>query len=547
MTRRGYIKTTCLLFLTGIITSGNYYCYDIPAALNVPLQKWLETNYADYQTQINMLYSIYALPNIILPLIGGILMDKLDSNITLVIFSLLVCMGQAIFSFGVEKKQYSLMLIGRFLFGLGSETLDVGQANITTQWFHGNGLGFALGINLSFARLSTAFNDNFSPWLARSFSTTKAVWFGLVVCLISFIFTLIIWKVNSVTSKKSHSETSDILITEPLLNETIENENEVIHILDDGDEDIHHHARISVSQLDEEMEDDTIHVRQITDFNRSFWYLFIITISMYGSLVPFFHICSDFFQQKWYPGDSEKAGFVMSIPDLVSAVGSPVCGILIDRYGHRSSFMSISAILTLIGYGLLAFTSLSPYIGMFIIGITYSLFASAIWPCVPHLVGSHQIATAYGLLATALNLSLFVFPMVVAAIRNLSDPSDFVPTILFFICLATMALFCSVCLYLEDRSKGSPLENANGRRTSIASLVFENDSGDDYFATVVGDGIAIAIPHTRVPTEVNRSPVRSSLRIRSAEPYVGPYQPLEYHDPNRVAEAVNTRPTSAKV
>lgn len=155
--------------------------YDIPAALNVPLQKWLKSDYAEYQSQINMLYSVYSLPNIILPLVGGVLVDSLSPATMLIVFSICVCSGQALFSFGVQQRYYPIMLAGRFLFGLGGESLEVAQASMTTLWFQGRGLAFALGMNLAFARIATAVNDNLSPYLAGLYGTPLAVWAGFIV------------------------------------------------------------------------------------------------------------------------------------------------------------------------------------------------------------------------------------------------------------------------------------------------------------------------------------------------------------------------------
>ena len=53
---------------------GSYFCYDNPA----PLKSRLTAPPFDFSpTQFNALYSIYSFPNMILPLVGGIAMDKL--------------------------------------------------------------------------------------------------------------------------------------------------------------------------------------------------------------------------------------------------------------------------------------------------------------------------------------------------------------------------------------------------------------------------------------------------------------------------------------
>jgi MFS family permease len=60
--------------------AGNYYCYDNPAALLSMLQSHFSHDGTaegeQFQLYYSMMYSVYSLPNIVLPLIGGVLVDR---------------------------------------------------------------------------------------------------------------------------------------------------------------------------------------------------------------------------------------------------------------------------------------------------------------------------------------------------------------------------------------------------------------------------------------------------------------------------------------
>lgn len=43
--------------------------------------------------QFNMLYSIYSLPNIILPFFGGMLIDKMGVRFSIIVFSSIIILG----------------------------------------------------------------------------------------------------------------------------------------------------------------------------------------------------------------------------------------------------------------------------------------------------------------------------------------------------------------------------------------------------------------------------------------------------------------------
>lgn len=83
-----------------------------------------------------------------LPFVGGQLVDRLDVKKVLICFSAVVCLGQTLFAVGVSLKHFGTMLIGRILFGIGGESIGVVQASITTAWFKGKELAFALGLSM---------------------------------------------------------------------------------------------------------------------------------------------------------------------------------------------------------------------------------------------------------------------------------------------------------------------------------------------------------------------------------------------------------------
>ncbi|KAI8809405.1 major facilitator superfamily domain-containing protein [Cladochytrium replicatum] len=655
ITARHWVVLVCAC----TIMMGNYYCYDIPAALNVPLQKWLGTEYGEYQYQINLLYSVYSLPNIFLPLFGGMLVDSVGPTFTLLGFSSLVCLGQFLFALGIALKHFQLMLVGRVVFGLGGESLEVAQARITTDWFKGRALAFALGLNLSFARVATALNDNLSPWLvgpadeneeskrgmvwslvnkAVEFGgmlrdglsrTPVAGWFGLGVCLLSFACSAALVYLDRPASRiaagvavdnaddcdEENQKISNAVISHDDMDADNDGRSVLFHVEDqdvDEEDSIEEESSRPLLSVPESMsattssstyvgvpgkkqylqlalkvsrnefigetegssdendsyaseeydvEDETVHLR--CGFSLSFWLLCLTTIALYATAVPFFHICTDYFQQKWFPGDYQTAGLVMSIPDLISAVGSPLCGILVDRHGHRSTVLPLAGLMLFATHALLCFTTLTPFFSMTVLGIAYSVFASALWPCVPYLVGRHQIATAYGFMTVSLNFSLFVFPLVVARIRNTdeasSDPADFTNVEYFFMGMSLIATALAVLLnvcdwawndgvlakvqqtysgdgtdsndvitgpgdvdsleYLieaesvhetalaspqdeeEPSSPRGPSRAASKRRRKVRVdqlTSFHDLLEDDWTVKVVGEGIAVPVPHTYV-------------------------------------------------
>jgi hypothetical protein len=108
----------CLLML------GNYYCYDIPGALTTQLQHHLNLPYNEWQVKMNSFYTAYSAPNLVMPLVGGLLIDSLGSTRMLLSFALVTVFGQLLFTLGTFYKLYWLMVLGRCIFGIGGESLE---------------------------------------------------------------------------------------------------------------------------------------------------------------------------------------------------------------------------------------------------------------------------------------------------------------------------------------------------------------------------------------------------------------------------------------
>jgi MFS family permease len=115
-----------ILFMACNFLIGSYYCYDIPGVL----KNQIEQDFSIKPTQYSLLYTVYSIPNMILPLIGGIILDKIGIRVGLFAFTVVLTLGQFIFYLGGNSMQYSLMLVGRVVFGLGGESMSVAQSSI---------------------------------------------------------------------------------------------------------------------------------------------------------------------------------------------------------------------------------------------------------------------------------------------------------------------------------------------------------------------------------------------------------------------------------
>jgi hypothetical protein len=78
-------------------------------------------------------------------------------------------------------------------------------------------------------------------------------------------------------------------------------------------------------------------------------------------------------------------------------------GFLVDKIGFRISLMMVSGLVFLSAHILLGvipmcdevcYTSIAPFA---LLGVSYSIYVSSLWPSIPYVVPSRTIGTAYGL------------------------------------------------------------------------------------------------------------------------------------------------------
>ncbi|KAI8836272.1 major facilitator superfamily domain-containing protein [Chytriomyces cf. hyalinus JEL632] len=469
-----------ILALACMVMFGNYYAYDLPAALNKPLQMYLEEPDDAYQYQLNLLYSLYSLPNIVLPFFGGWMVDRFGTRRLMTFLSFLVCLGQLLFTLGVNGKRYALMHLGRIIFGLGGESLSVAQTRITTKWFKGKELAFALGINLSVSRLGTVLTDFLSPHLAISVSVPSAIWVGFFTCIVSMACAIALNFVDEYGSNLKFTAGASYELLETKAKHQKSRRGSIIAPLSPAIRPLRvasvsgtseakssrHSRSRSRSARQRESSDDLAdipsmpNIKDLFEFPLPFWQVVLVMCLMFATVIPFNTIHAAFLQLKWYPGNPTKAARIMAIPDILSAILVPFVGTFVDNYGRRSKVLFICGVSMAAVHLVLGFCSettlTSPVPVEIVLGFSYALLLTFL-PCIPLVVSERRVATAFGLATSAQNLALTIFPMIVASL--VTWDASYKLTEAFF-CFVSMlgALVCVWMHWYDSRHLGGILD-----------------------------------------------------------------------------------------
>ncbi|XP_029824763.2 major facilitator superfamily domain-containing protein 1 isoform X1 [Ixodes scapularis] len=360
-----------LVFLC-FLSFGSYYCSDNPGALQTQIENTMAIKTSDFSS----LYSWYSWPNTVLCFLGGFLIDRVFGiRMGAIIFSTIIIVGQVVFALGALVNRFWLMQFGRFIFGVGRESLVVAQNAYSVCWFKDKELNTVFGLQLSISRLGSMANFMTMPLLFTSFSKLYSGTTGLGVTLLVAAFWCLLSMLCAV----------------------------VLAVLD--------RRAAKILKREAAQTGGVVRLQDVRDFPRTFWMLCFVCVSYYVTLFPFIGLGTVFFQRKFRLGAVE-ANLVDSTPYLITAFACPVFGILVDLVGRNLLWVTVAVVGTLVSHSLLAFTFINPWVAMVYMGLNYSLLACSFWPLVAMVVPERQLGTAYGMMLSVQNLGLALISMV---------------------------------------------------------------------------------------------------------------------------------------
>lgn len=344
-----------VLVFASLAMFGSYYFYD---ALE-PLAKLLQTQLHFTDQNIGLLNSFYSIAPILTVLAGGVLLDRIGVRKAFLIFGVICLIGSIITAYG---EHFMLMAAGRFVFGMGAESLVVAITAAVAKWFKGKELSFALAVSLTIARGGTWLAQNSPTWAKAAYSNWHTPWMiGVGFVTLCVIGPIGYW----------------------VLEERAER----------------------LSSLGKAGEADKIEFADVRAFNLSYWYLVGLCVIFYSAIFPFQTFAVKYFVDA--KGTSlQLGGFLLSTLTLFTMVGNPIVGLFSDKVGRRATIMLLGTMLLIPVFLMMAYTNITLYVPMAMLGLAFTLVPAIIWPSVAYLVPQRTLGTALGLMTMVQNIGL---------------------------------------------------------------------------------------------------------------------------------------------
>ena len=293
-----------VLVLISLAMFGNYYVYDSIS----PLADVLKAQLGFSDANIGWLYAIYSIPNIVLVLLGGIVIDRIGTRRATLLFGVL-CFAGAVLT--ALSGTFAVMMAGRFVFGLGAESLIVAVTTAIAKWFRGKELSFAFGVNLTIARLGSVAALNSPSWATPAYVSWQ--WPLLIgVGFATFCITgaLLYWVLETRADERYDlgAESTDKVVWGDLFR-----------------------------------------------FGTSYWLVVGLCITFYSAIFPFQTFAVKFFMEA-HGTSRETGGFLSSLLNIFAMIFTPLFGLLVDKVGKRAVFMMFGSLLLVPVYLMMAYT-----------------------------------------------------------------------------------------------------------------------------------------------------------------------------------------------
>ncbi|KAK5583104.1 hypothetical protein RB653_004694 [Dictyostelium firmibasis] len=397
-----------------------YLAYNTPSSM----VKIFDEHYNMDATQYSRLYSVYAIPNIILVFLGGILVDLIGVNKCSIICSSLLTISIIISAISSTPANYELLLFSRILLGVGGETMIVCMASYITKFFEQSNQSLLFGLEGMWLQIGSLLAFSVLPTLYENTSFAFSLWsiaaLGIFCTFLNIIFIIFQEKLKFI----KEDENIELIPNDnyPIDNEETNNgADQPSTLITKGEED-----GMMMMMMDKINESKLIILKEnikqalilVKTMPSRVWILCFVAFFGYSGFFGMDIIFTDMAIEKY--GYSDRgAAIIMAFETLFTSFSSPLFGYFVRKLQRNILSMGIGLLMMLIGMILIVSTSsnVNPIAFVILCGMGYIFMSNAIYSSIPLLVDPSSQGTAFGLIGTSYNIGIVIFPYILSSIR----------------------------------------------------------------------------------------------------------------------------------
>ncbi|KAI9291771.1 MFS general substrate transporter [Neoconidiobolus thromboides FSU 785] len=407
LSNKKWIYKALALFCAIFFSAGSHFATNTINSLKEHLKKEQGLDNTQYGAAQSAVYLI----NTIMPLLGGIFMDRFGTASGSVLSSSLILLGNIIIAISSHVNSFPMIIVGRIIHGLGSGIIVVAQETILGKWFSTSIMASVIGLQIGSSRLFSFLAQGTVPSLAESTGFYgNGLWLSVGICGISWIATLI-----------------------------------YAFIL----------RRAGGEHISEKAKKSSFSIRRLLYLPVGFWVMPFTIFFLGGVWTPFLGSVAEFVSKTYGTTatgklvSQEVKAWTSSVALIVPVVLSPVSGGFIDAFGYRSIYVVASAILTIISIGMLAWSTVSIYVGLTLFSLALTIGPVALTSSVPLLLPPELVGTGIGVHKVGLSVGVALFHLVLGHVQDITPRGEYylVMDMLFVVSCLSLVMACVYVIY----------------------------------------------------------------------------------------------------
>jgi MFS family permease len=136
-------------------------------------------------------------------------------------------------------------------------------------------------------------------------------------------------------------------------------------------------------------------------------------------------------------------------------IATPLFGLLVDKVGKRALFMMLGSLLLMPVYLMMAYSNISLFVPVCMMGIAFSLIPAVMWTAVAYIVQQNRLGTAYALMTLIQQIGFFIMNLLIGkandfASAGLANPGGYALGMWIFSILGFVGMTFAILLRLRE-------------------------------------------------------------------------------------------------
>ncbi|GAM24284.1 hypothetical protein SAMD00019534_074590 [Acytostelium subglobosum LB1] len=431
------LKTATIVILIANLGFGTCFSYTSPEAMSSTFYRTFNLD----SRQFGSLFTLYAIPNVIMVCLTGVLVDIVGPHPMSLILSSIVTISTLIGA--LSPPYFGVMVLSRFILGFAGESLLACSNALMTKWFSDKQLSTFLGVSIGWIYAGNVASLILLPIVNKSIGFRWSLWVIFIVAATGLTLNIVYILIHRMFKDISKDAEVDILLKD-MTNKNVEDVEEEEYFVDHNEEDrrikTQRRAQVSLSCILSTITASASRVKGIVvQLPARLWVMIGIVFFGYSSMYGLAIIGPDFFEIK-FGVNEQVASLVLSSEQVCSTLLSPVFGYLIRRIGRRVLLLGVAFVLLAAGILLLVLTDIHPLPWVILAGTGFSLLNTTVISSLPVFVPPAVLGTSYGLVGTAYNTGLVIYPVLLGSLKVATGSYNVSWFVLFGNCICGLGL-----------------------------------------------------------------------------------------------------------